>query len=203
MNASACRFSPSCSFEDACTIPTVFITVDTALNHIAAIGAGTRVLVHAAAGGVGLAALQVIKQAGAVPVATAGGPAKRALLRTLGCRQVVGSRDTMFTDDVSLEVSSALACERRLCATAVCDAAEQVWLLMFGVRLLVALQGGAQVALNTLTSSGMVAATLATLSAGAAFIEISKRDIWSPARVAQGGFRITIGVVAWLEIFTA
>ena len=48
-------------------------------------------------------------------------------------------------------------------------------------------QGGADVALNTLTSSGMVAATLATLTPGATFVEISKRDIWSAARVAQGG----------------
>jgi hypothetical protein len=47
-------------------------------------------------------------------------------------------------------------------------------------------QGGADVALNTLTSSGMVAATLATLTPGASFVEISKRDIWSPARIAQG-----------------
>ena len=48
-------------------------------------------------------------------------------------------------------------------------------------------QGGADVALNTLTSSGMVAATLATLTPGATFVEISKRDIWSAARIAQGG----------------
>ena len=48
------------------------------------------------------------------------------------------------------------------------------------------MQGGADVALNTLTSPGMVAATLATLTPGGAFVEISKRDIWSPARVAQG-----------------
>ena len=39
--------------------------------------------------------------------------------------------------------------------------------------------------LNSLTSPGMVAATLSTLSCGASFAEIGKRDIWSPARVAQ------------------
>ncbi len=39
--------------------------------------------------------------------------------------------------------------------------------------------------LNSLTSPGMVAATLSTLSCSARFAEIGKRDIWSPARVAQ------------------
>ncbi len=40
-------------------------------------------------------------------------------------------------------------------------------------------------ALNSLTSPGMVAATLACLARGAALAEIGKRDVWSPARVAQ------------------
>jgi len=41
------------------------------------------------------------------------------------------------------------------------------------------------VALNSLTSPGMVAATLSCLARGGRLAEISKRDIWSPARVAQ------------------
>ncbi len=40
-------------------MPTVFMTAEAALLGIAALGRGRRVLVHAAAGGVGLAALQV------------------------------------------------------------------------------------------------------------------------------------------------
>jgi len=39
--------------------------------------------------------------------------------------------------------------------------------------------------LNSLTSPGMVAATLAGVAHGGKVAEISKRDIWSPARVAQ------------------
>ena len=46
--------------------------------------------------------------------------------------------------------------------------------------------GGASVFLNSLTSSGMVAGSLAALRPGGRFVEISKRDIWSAARVAQG-----------------
>ena len=93
-------FSP----EALATVPTVFVTVDAALDRLARIGPGTRVLVHAAAGGVGLAAMQVIRRAGAVALATAGGPAKRALLRSLGVRDVVGSRDTVFVDEIAMLV---------------------------------------------------------------------------------------------------
>ena len=46
--------------------------------------------------------------------------------------------------------------------------------------------GGADIVLNSLTSSGMVAGSLAALGAGGRFVEISKRDIWSAARMAQG-----------------
>lgn len=88
-------------------MPTVFITVDTALHRIACINSRSRVLVHAAAGGVGLAALQVIAGAGGIAVATAGSPAKRALLRTLGATQVMGSRDTLFVGEVALKVRSS------------------------------------------------------------------------------------------------
>ena len=138
------------SFAAAASMPTVFVTVDAALCQAAAMRPGERVLVHAAAGGVGLAAMQLIQAAGTVPLATAGSADKRALLRSLGVCHQASSRDLGF-------------------ATTMCQ-----------------LAGGADVALNTLTSPGMVAATLATLRRGGRFVEISKRDIWSAARVAQG-----------------
>lgn len=55
-----------------------------------------QVLVHAATGGVGLAAVQVCKALGAQVVATAGSSSKRRLLRESGLEAVVGSRDTHF-----------------------------------------------------------------------------------------------------------
>jgi NADPH:quinone reductase-like Zn-dependent oxidoreductase len=81
------------SFEAAATMPTVFITVDMVLNQAAGLQPGERVLVHAAAGGVGLAALQLVQAIGAQPIATAGSPSKRSLLRSLGVEHVVNSRD--------------------------------------------------------------------------------------------------------------
>jgi len=137
------------SFEEAATTPTVCITVDCAFRQSAAVQPGERVLVHAAAGGVGLAAMQLIEALGAETVATAGSPSKRALVRALGVAHVLGSRDTTFAAELA-EV------------------------------------GGVSVVLNSLTSAGMVAGSLAAMNAGGRFVEISKRDIWSAARVAQG-----------------
>jgi len=90
------------SFEAAATVPTVFTTADAALRQLAGLSAGEAILVHGAAGGVGLAAVQAAAAAGASVVATAGSSAKRHLLRSLGCKVAVGSRDTTFATDITL-----------------------------------------------------------------------------------------------------
>eukprot|EP00878_Enallax_costatus_P032620 GHUV01035866.1.p1 GENE.GHUV01035866.1~~GHUV01035866.1.p1 ORF type:complete len:548 (-),score=177.63 GHUV01035866.1:22-1665(-) len=87
---------PCLSFEAASSMPTVFITAQMALGAVTAVSSSEHVLVHAAAGGVGLAALQVLQNLGAVAVCTAGSPSKRSLLRSLSVSAVVGSRDSMF-----------------------------------------------------------------------------------------------------------
>jgi NADPH:quinone reductase-like Zn-dependent oxidoreductase len=58
------------------------------------------VLIHSAAGGTGLAALQIARLLGAEVLATAGSPQRRALLRTLGVRHVMDSRSLTFADEV-------------------------------------------------------------------------------------------------------
>jgi NADPH:quinone reductase-like Zn-dependent oxidoreductase len=140
---------PHLTFEAAATMPTVFVTVEAALVQAGGMRPGERVLVHAAAGGVGLAAMQVVKAAGGVAVATAGSADKRDLLRMLGVADLATSRTLEYVDTL-------------------------------------AQLGGIDVVLNTLTSPGFVAASLALLNSGGRFVEISKRDIWSGARIAQG-----------------
>lgn len=56
--------------------------------------------------------------------------------------------------------------------------------------------GPADAAVNSLTSPGMVAATLACLGKHGRLAEISKRDIWSPARVAQERSDVAYKLVA-------
>jgi NADPH:quinone reductase-like Zn-dependent oxidoreductase/SAM-dependent methyltransferase/short-subunit dehydrogenase/acyl carrier protein len=87
------------AFEQAAASPIAFLTAHYALNHVARLTAGERVLIHAAAGGVGLAALQVARRAGAEVFATAGSPEKRALLSSLGVEHVMDSRSLAFVEE--------------------------------------------------------------------------------------------------------
>jgi len=88
------------SFEEAATIPIVFLTVYYALHTRAQLRRGERILIHAAAGGVGLAAVQFAQHVGAEIFATAGSPEKREFLRSLGVKHVMDSRSLAFADEV-------------------------------------------------------------------------------------------------------
>jgi acyl transferase domain-containing protein/acyl carrier protein len=88
------------SFAEAATIPVAFLTADVTLNQLARVHAGDRVLIHAAAGGVGLAAVTLAKRAGAEIFATAGSPEKRALLSSLGVHHVLDSRSASFAEEI-------------------------------------------------------------------------------------------------------
>ena len=94
------RMPAELDFAAAATVPVAFLTVAYALGHLARVGAGETVLVHGGAGGVGLAAIQYAKARGATVFATAGSPAKRALLRSLGVDAVLDSRSIAFADEV-------------------------------------------------------------------------------------------------------
>lgn len=94
------RLPPSTSMAQAAALPVAYLTAMYGLERIAAIKPGTRVLVHAAAGGVGQAAVAVAQRVGAEIYATAGSPAKRQLLRDHGIEHVFDSRSTEFRDGV-------------------------------------------------------------------------------------------------------
>ncbi len=59
------------TFEEAATVPAVFLTAWYALHELAALKRGERLVVHAAAGGVGMAAVQIAHGIGAEVLATA------------------------------------------------------------------------------------------------------------------------------------
>jgi phthiocerol/phenolphthiocerol synthesis type-I polyketide synthase C len=88
------------SCEAAATIPVAFMTAYYALLTQARLKRGEWVLIHAGAGGVGLAAIQIAQARGAKIIATAGSSTKRAFLRSLGVRHVLDSRSTEFADEV-------------------------------------------------------------------------------------------------------
>jgi acyl transferase domain-containing protein/NADPH:quinone reductase-like Zn-dependent oxidoreductase/acyl carrier protein len=86
--------------EAAAGVPVAFLTAYYGLVTLGRLKAGDWVLVHGAAGGVGLAAIQIAHWCGATVVATAGSPEKRDLLRALGVEHVLGSRSTAFAEDI-------------------------------------------------------------------------------------------------------
>ncbi len=87
------------SFRDAATLPLAFLTAHYALDHLARLKPGDRVLIHAAAGGVGQAAIQVAQRAGAEVFATAS-PGKWRYLQRQGVTHIFNSRTTEFAAEI-------------------------------------------------------------------------------------------------------
>jgi acyl transferase domain-containing protein/NADPH:quinone reductase-like Zn-dependent oxidoreductase/acyl carrier protein len=88
------------SFAAAATVPTAFFTAYYAMHELARLREGEKVLIHGAAGGVGIAAIQLAKHVGAEIFATAGTGAKRDFVRLLGADHVFDSRSLAFADEV-------------------------------------------------------------------------------------------------------
>ena len=143
------------TFADAAGIPVSFLTAEYGLHHLAHLVPGQRILIHAAAGGLGQAAVQLALRAGAQVLATAGSPEKRAYVRQMGVEHVFDSRSLSFRDDV-LQVTGG---------------------------------AGVDVVLNSLAGE-FIAASLDTLAQGGCFLEVGKRDLWTPEEVAALGKNI-------------
>ncbi len=89
----------------AATIPAAALTARLAFDW-ATLRPGDRVLIHAASGGVGLAAIQMAQHHGAVVFATAS-TYKRAALREMGVEHVYDSRSTDFADQILADTEGA------------------------------------------------------------------------------------------------
>ncbi|CAN0443253.1 unnamed protein product, partial [Phaeothamnion confervicola] len=87
------------SAEEGASFPIAFLTAEFCLGHLAGMKAGDRVLIHAAAGGVGMAAVRLAQRVGAEVFATAGSEWKRELLRSMGVAHVMDSRNSDFADE--------------------------------------------------------------------------------------------------------
>ena len=91
------------SFAAAATIPAAFYTAYHALVELGGLKPGERVLIHGAAGGVGIAAIQIARHIGAEVFATAGNDDKRDFVRLLGADHVFNSRSLDFADAIMCE----------------------------------------------------------------------------------------------------
>ena len=79
----------SISFEVAASLPIAYLTASMALVHKAQLEPGEWVLIHPGSGGVGTAALQLVKLLGGRAIATAGTPSKIDRLKELGAEHAL------------------------------------------------------------------------------------------------------------------
>jgi NADPH2:quinone reductase len=95
------RLPEGMSFEEGAAIPIIYPTSYAALIFRANLQAGETLLVHAAVGGVGSAAVQIGKALGARVIATVGGGEKAEIARDLGADEVIDYRVDDFVARVS------------------------------------------------------------------------------------------------------
>ncbi|CDJ59125.1 hypothetical protein EMWEY_00055660, partial [Eimeria maxima] len=82
------------SFEEAAALPVVAATVSYALEQLAKVESGEKVLIHTATGGVGLIAIQHCQKVGATVYATCSGGVKEEYLKSAGIQYITTSRDS-------------------------------------------------------------------------------------------------------------
>ncbi len=105
------RKPKSLSYEEAAGIPIAAETAYRSLHETAKIARGQTVLIHGAAGGVGSAAVQIAKAAGARVIGTAS-PGNHEFLRSLGADEVIDYRSQRFESlvkDVDVVLNTANA----------------------------------------------------------------------------------------------
>ncbi|PSQ97276.1 MAG: NADPH:quinone oxidoreductase [Bacteroidetes bacterium SW_9_63_38] len=91
---------PGLSMTEAAAIPEVFLTAYQALHWLGKIQSGHHVLIHAGASGVGTAAIQLARRAGADPYVTASAP-KHDVCRDLGAEAAIDYNTEDFAERVS------------------------------------------------------------------------------------------------------
>ncbi|KAJ2981691.1 hypothetical protein NUW58_g6624 [Xylaria curta] len=101
--ARAHRIPDGMTFEEAATLPIVYLTgIHSLLDH-GNLSTGKSVLIHSAAGGVGIAAIQLAQYVGAEVFVTVGTPQKREFLKStfgLADDRIFNSRNTEFGDQI-------------------------------------------------------------------------------------------------------
>jgi len=88
------------SFEKAAAIPEVFLTAFQALNYLAKIQKGERILIHAGASGVGTAAIQLAKCMGASQIIVTASAGKHELCKQLGADVAIDYKTQNFEEEV-------------------------------------------------------------------------------------------------------
>ncbi|XP_022082012.1 quinone oxidoreductase PIG3-like isoform X2 [Acanthaster planci] len=86
--------------KDAASVPEVWLTAYQLLHFVGHVKGGDRVLIHAGGSGVGTAAIQLVKLAGAEPIVTAGTQAKLEKAEELGAVAGFNYKEVDFADQI-------------------------------------------------------------------------------------------------------
>nr|WP_321455500.1 polyketide synthase [uncultured Cohaesibacter sp.] len=154
------RLSEDFDLVAAATMPVAFLTSFYALDYLARLEEGEWVLIHGAAGAVGLAAIQIAKWRGARIIATAGNNEKRDFLKMLGADHVLDSRSLDFVDQVRAITREADGADRE----------------------------GVDVVLNSLFNEAMER-SLELVRPFGRFLELGKRDFYGNTKIGLRPFR--------------
>jgi putative PIG3 family NAD(P)H quinone oxidoreductase len=96
----AMRIPNGLSFEEAAAIPEVFLTAYMNLFWLGRLRKDESVLIHAGASGVGTAAIQLVREAGAKSIITAGTEEKREFCKELGASEAIDYKAGPFQPKV-------------------------------------------------------------------------------------------------------
>jgi putative PIG3 family NAD(P)H quinone oxidoreductase len=136
------------SFEQAAAVPEAFLTAREVLFAAGKLTATESVLIHAAAGGVGSAAVQLAHATGARVFATAGGSAKCAFVRSLGADVVIDYKSQDFAAVVHSETEGrGVNVILDFVGAAYADK-HAASLATLGRHVLIGVMGGAQASIN-------------------------------------------------------
>ncbi|MEE9285485.1 MAG: NAD(P)H-quinone oxidoreductase [Dehalococcoidia bacterium] len=147
-HAMAVRIPENLDFQQAASVPEVFLTAYDALFNWCRLSMGERALIHAAGSGVGVAAIQLARETGAVTFGTASSAEKLRRAAELGLDVGINYRDDDFAEvirqrthgrgvDVVLDVIGAPYWERNIASLA-----------LKGRMVLVGTMGGGRVEAN-------------------------------------------------------
>ncbi|MBM4763319.1 NAD(P)H-quinone oxidoreductase [Bacillus sp. B15-48] len=94
----AMRIPDNLSYTEAAAIPEAYLTAFLNLSVLAGVKAGEHVLIHAGASGVGTAAIQLVREWGAISVVTAGSEKKLNVCKNLGAEYLINYKDGDFSN---------------------------------------------------------------------------------------------------------
>lgn len=139
------------SLEEAAAVPEAFLTAYLNLFQLGGLGAGGSALVHGGGSGVGTAAIQLCRAAGARVLVTAGSDEKCARCRALGADVAVNYRTESFAEQVR-EATAGRGVDVILDAIGAAYLADNLASLAVGGRLvLIGLMGGARAEIGLAT----------------------------------------------------